>query len=351
MRMNTKLTILGIAAMLLCAFGAEVLAADSKASATVKLEMQFTGSAQWSPSADPLGDGDLSGRGDTHDVGARPIGVYNELMGWIDAPAHRSSSGVSTMLVQCEIGGTGFANAIVIHQIETVRGGTFRAREIVAYFRVYPAGEHGEGSTHVRYWLSWDGNMSGWHDVVNADPITYSGDGTYNGIVGGSGKNGNFSLNATIIAERTADEAGGGGGGSVDLTPVLNGQAAIEAKLDNLPAGPQGPAGAAGASGAAGTDGTDGSQGAQGKVGPSGANAPCASCADIANAAFDLACKLLTMNQPTSLQEFRDCVDAIAAVSIVGSANNICTPYPDDASSCEGYIESQVQGIFDANFP
>ena len=99
-----------------------------------------------------------------------------------------------------------------------------------------------------------------------------------------------------------------------------------------------GAAGAAGVAGAAGATGAD------------GAAAPCVDCAAISQAAFDLACKLLALNPPSSVSEFRDCVDAIATVSTIGSGGNICPDSYPDAESCSAYIDSQVQGIFDSKF-
>jgi hypothetical protein len=58
----------------------------------------------------------------------------------------------------------------------------------------------------------------------------------------------------------------------------------------------------------------------------------------------------LALNPPSSVSEFRDCVDAIAMVSTVGSGGNICPDSYPDAESCSAYIDSQVQGIFDSKF-
>ena len=148
-----------------------------------------------------------------------------------------------------------------------------------------------------------------------------------------------FGANLNLGAKKVADAGGGG----VDLAPVNTALAAIEAKLDNLPAGPAGPQGDAGPTGAAGA------AGAAGDAGAAGADAPCVECDEIADAAFALACKLLTLHQPTSLDEFRDCVGTIADVSIVGSGNNICAPL-DATDACAQDIDSQVQAIFDDKF-
>ena len=124
------------------------------------------------------------------------------------------------------------------------------------------------------------------------------------------------------------------------------------------PQGKQGPAGAdstvAGPAGAdstvAGPAGPAGPAGADGATGADGAPAPCVDCGAISQAAFDLACKLLALNPPASVSAFQDCVAAIAAVSTIGSGGNICAPIPDGHATCQDYIDSQVQDIFDSKF-
>ncbi len=118
------------------------------------------------------------------------------------------------------------------------------------------------------------------------------------------------------------------------------------------PQGKQGPAGAdSTVAGPAGADSTvAGPAGPAGPAGADGAPAPCVDCAAISQAAFDLACKLLALNPPSTVSDFRDCVDAIATVSTIGSGGNICPDSYPDAESCSAYIDSQVQGIFDSKF-
>ena len=151
--------------------------------------------------------------------------------------------------------------------------------------------------------------------------------------------------------------------GDATITMVLGPEAPIPGPAGETgeagaqgPQGKQGPAGADGATGADGAAGTDGAAGAAGVAGAAGATgadgaaAPCVNCAAISQAAFDLACKLLALNPPSSVSEFRDCVDAIATVSTIGSGGNICPDSYPDAESCSAYIDSQVQGIFDSKF-
>ncbi len=121
--------------------------------------------------------------------------------------------------------------------------------------------------------------------------------------------------------------------------------AAVEAKLDNLPAGPQGPQGKAGANG---DNGSDGGQGPQGKIGADGADAPCVDCQTISDAAFNLACIQLAASPATTVSDFQSSVEAIATVSIVGSGGNICEPIPGGAATCMDYINDQAQAIYDS---
>ena len=127
----------------------------------------------------------------------------------------------------------------------------------------------------------------------------------------------------------------------------------LQSQVDDIeltpgPQGPQGKAGAAGAAGAAGTNGSDGSQGVQGKAGADGAAAPCVDCQTISDATFDLACALLSTTPPSSIADFQASVDAIAAVTTVGSGDNFCDPIPGGFSTCTEYINDQVQAIFDS---
>ena len=129
-------------------------------------------------------------------------------------------------------------------------------------------------------------------------------------------------------------------GGGTDLTPVLDGQAAIEAKLDNLPAGPAGPQGDAGADGQAGGQGAQGKVGPAGAAGATGAAAPCVPCQDVADSAVGLACLILGETSPTNFQEIEN-----AATVIVGSlmiSTNIC----EGEGECD--IGSEINSAIDA---
>ncbi|HCN10031.1 MAG TPA: hypothetical protein DIT01_19060 [Lentisphaeria bacterium] len=128
---------------------------------------------------------------------------------------------------------------------------------------------------------------------------------------------------------------------------------ALQEALDNIqltpgPQGPQGKAGSAGSVGAAGANGADGGQGPQGKQGDTGAAAPCIDCETLSVATFDLACALLLANPPSTVSDFQGSVDAIATVAIVGSGGNICDPIPGAFATCMGYINDQVQAIYDS---
>ncbi len=121
------------------------------------------------------------------------------------------------------------------------------------------------------------------------------------------------------------------------LTDVLAGQAALEAKLDNLPAGSQGPAGADGSPGAAGDTGETGAQGPQGKA---GADAPCTPCADVTSAAVELACKLVGVNTPTNVPELQAFAQTIVDTLLISA--NICETECDVAAGIAADIDAKL---------
>ena len=179
---------------------------------------------------------------------------------------------------------------------------------------------------------------------------------------------GKFSIDGTGRASLDTDDGGLECGGSyvqgdaelnsaaaamdaavlTQFNSVNSSLAAVEAKLDNLPAGPQGPQGTAGADGTNGSDGPQGPQGKVGADGADGADAPCVDCQAISDAAFDLACIQLAASPATTVSDFQSSVDAIATVSIVGSGDNICEPIPGGAATCMDYINDQAQAIYDS---
>ena len=142
---------------------------------------------------------------------------------------------------------------------------------------------------------------------------------------------------------------------SVRPDPVIAGLAAIEAKLDNLPAGPQGPQGEAGANGsdgaagtngsdgAAGTNGTDGAagtNGTDGAQGPAGADADCVACADVANGAVNLACLVLGENIPTSFAETE--AAALIIVDTLLISTNVCEDACDIGAEIDALINAKM---------
>ena len=252
--------------------------------------------------------------------------IYTPTMGWAEmALPSLNATNPTYYAVPVTMSDTGFPNMIEVRFTSHPLGG-INTRFV--YFRV-----KADGSI-----LMWGGDGTGGDDTFNegsawTPPATAT--------IGGSGAmsmccgSGHIYFGAGIMSSVASGDSGGGG--DVDLGPVNTALAAIEAKLDNLPAGPAGPQG---------EQGPAGNDGATGAAGAAGAAAPCVECAEIADAAFALACKLLTLHQSTTLEEFRESVTTISNVSIVGSGNNICAPNDADGA-CAANIDSQVQGIFD----
>ena len=87
---------------------------------------------------------------------------------------------------------------------------------------------------------------------------------------------------------------------------------------------------------------TPGEQGAQGKAGADGADgadAPCVNCQDVATSAVDLACAILGVNPPSSVQDIRATADAIKNSLLISA--NIC-----DAGNCD--VSSEINAAIDA---
>jgi hypothetical protein len=130
---------------------------------------------------------------------------------------------------------------------------------------------------------------------------------------------------------------GGGGGGEVDLSGLVAGQAAIEAKLDSLPAGPQGPQGDSGPTGAAGAAGDAGADGAD------GADAPCVDCADVQASVEAMVCKLADSLGITSIANLQASLDIVAVNSLLGS--NLCS---GSGADCLQAIQDGAQALLDS---
>ena len=255
--------------------------------------------------------------------------MYTPTMGWAEmALPSLNASNPTYLYAPTVMSDTGWPNIIEVRFTPHTLGGISTR---FVYFRV-------KADSSI---VMWGGDGTGGDDAFGegsawSPPATAS--------LGGAGAmsiccgSGHIYFGASVTG--STGSSGDGGGGGTDLSGVDTALAAIEAKLDNLPAGPAGPQGDAGPTGAAGADGA---------AGPAGADAPCVECDEISDAAFALACKLLTLHQPTTVEEFRECVGTIATVSIVGSGNNICAPH-DATDACAQNIDGQVQAIFDDKF-
>jgi len=130
------------------------------------------------------------------------------------------------------------------------------------------------------------------------------------------------------------------------ITSLLSGQAALEAKLDSLPAGSQGPqgtqgdAGADGPAGAAGAAGDAGADGPAGAAGAAGDAAACTPCADVTNAAVLLACKLVGSNPPTNIPELQEFSQTIVDTLLISA--NICETDCDVAAGITAAIDAKL---------
>ena len=136
---------------------------------------------------------------------------------------------------------------------------------------------------------------------------------------------GGGSVNATAVWDYVRVNAGANSADHGELSGAL---AAIEAKLDNLPAGPAGPQGEAGAAGAAGTDGA------------AGADAPCKDCEDVASSAVDLACVILDVNAATTIQELQDTANVVVNTLLISA--NVCEPDCDIGSEINSAINTKL---------
>ena len=271
-----------------------------------------------------------------------PASVYNEAFGRTELPvAALNGTGAAreaaTFLIPITVSDTGFPNMITWHKHNHYQNGPLND---VSFFRVSTDGT-------VKMWTSngphgtapW-GDYEGIASVItipgcaatrgSASQITMIG--SIINVGGCLVMGGGSTLQPGLAA------GGGGGGGEVDLSGLEAGQAALEAKLDNLPAGPQGPAGADGTAGTAGTAGAAGADGAVGPAGADGTDAPCKSCADVANAAVDLACKIAA--DATSIAELQECADIVVNTLLIST--NICEPECDVSSEITAAIDTKL---------
>jgi hypothetical protein len=179
-------------------------------------------------------------------------------------------------------------------------------------------------------------------------PITQ---GIWDGIVGfhvrndinNPGSDANYGMDVdNIVVSQTVP------GPSIheQITSLLSGQAALEAKLDSLPAGSQGPqgkqgdAGADGPAGAAGAAGDAGADGPAGADGAAGDAAACTPCADVTNAAVELACKLVGTNPPTNIPELQAFSQTIVDTLLISA--NICEPDCDVGAGITAAINAKL---------
>ena len=203
------------------------------------------------------------------------------------------------------------------------------ARTAVSFFRVGTDGTVQMWRANGPHGTAPYGDIQGVADLVTITACAAAYNGTQINALGVVLNVGGCLVVGGDPATTQPGLAAGGGGGGADLSGLEAGQAAIEAKLDNLPAGPQGPAGDAGPTGAAGADGA---------TGANGTDAPCKSCADVASAAVELACKIAA--DATSMSELQECADVVVSTLLISA--NICEDTCDVGSEITTAIDNKL---------
>lgn len=260
--------------------------------------------------------------------------VYNEAFGQTELnvaqflgthgayePAHH--------YIPITISDTGFPNMVTWVKDQNYQNG---ARTAVSFFRVSTDGTVQMWRANGPHGTAPYGDIQGVADLVTITACAAAYNGTQINALGVVLNVGGCLVVGGDPGATQPGLAAGGGGGGADLSGLEAGQAAIEAKLDNLPAGPQGPAGDAGPTGAAGDAGADGPAGAN------GTDAPCKSCADVASAAVDLACKIAA--DATSMSELQECADVVVSTLLISA--NICEDTCDVGSEITTAIDNKL---------
>jgi len=271
-----------------------------------------------------------------------PASVYNEAFGRIELPvgALQGTGGTreaASFSIPVVITDTGFPNMVTWYTKNHYQNGLVND---VSFFRVKTDGSVVVWAANNPYGNDPYGDPHG--QAAGFEPITVAGCGATRGSasqiyvvnrlinVGGCLQMGtSYNLEPAV--------GGGGGGGEVDLSGLVAGQAAIEAKLDSLPAGPQGPQGDSGPTGAAGAAGDAGADGAD------GADAPCVDCADVQASVEAMVCKLADSLGITSIANLQASLDIVAVNSLLGS--NLCS---GSGADCLQAIQDGAQALLDS---
>jgi len=256
--------------------------------------------------------------------------VYTPAMGWAEMVMPAPKLDAPTVLpIPVVASSSGFPNMI---EVRFTTGNPLQGLNTrLIFFRVY-ADSAGELVTKM-----WGGDVPGGtafnEDNAFAPPGSATKDsGPFISICCGNGDL-FFGANINLGAKQVADTGGGG----TDLSGVDAALAAIEAKLDSLPAGPQGPAGDAGPTGNAGADGATGAD---------GANAPCVDCADVQDAVEELACALAPALQLTNVDDLLASVQSLAVNALLGA--DVCPNGAGEEAACLATIIDGVQALWDS---
>ena len=254
-----------------------------------------------------------------------PSYVYNETFGGIELPVH-PLQGTSPnyepagFSIPVRVSETGFPNMITWNVFHNYQNGVVND---ISFFRVNLDGSVTMWAQNGPFGPGPYGDLHG--QYTGFDPINVSGCAASYGSAAQIYVLGNaINVGACLQmgSSYTLEQGAGGGGGGADLSGLEAGQAAIEAKLDNLPAGPQGPAGDAGPTGDAGAD------------------AACTPCADVTDAAVALACEILGENPPTSVSALQATSQVVVDTLLIST--NICEADCDISAGIQAAIDAKL---------
>ncbi len=253
-----------------------------------------------------------------------PASVYNEAFGQHELNVAQFLGTYPTFepasfWIPITISDTGFPNMVTWVKDQNYQNG---ARTAVSFFRVGTDGTVQMWRANGPHGTAPYGDIQGVADLVTVTACAAAYNGTQINALGVVLNVGGCLVVGGDPATTQPGLAAGGGGGGADLSGLEAGQAAIEAKLDNLPAGPQGPAGDAGPTGDAGAD------------------AACTPCADVTDAAVALACEILGENPPTSVSALQATSQVVVDTLLIST--NICEADCDISAGIQAAIDAKL---------
>jgi hypothetical protein len=253
-----------------------------------------------------------------------PASVYNEAFGQHELNVAQFLGTYPTFepasfWIPITISDTGFPNMVTWVKDQNYQNG---ARTAVSFFRVGTDGTVQMWRANGPHGTAPYGDIQGVADLVTVTACLAAYNGTQINALGVILNVGGCLVVGGDPGATQPGLAAGGGGGGADLSGLEAGQAAIEAKLDNLPAGPQGPAGDAGPTGDAGAD------------------AACTPCADVTDAAVALACEILGENPPTSVSALQATSQVVVDTLLIST--NICEADCDISAGIQAAIDAKL---------